>query len=243
MASIVDDPNGRRRILFVGPDAKRRSIRLGKIDRKSAESICRHAEALLSAKTGGQPVPQNTAVWLTAIGDALRDKLAAVGLIEAREAVDVVTVGGLIEEYKTARTDVKPGTAVNLDQAGKALVSFFGAGKAVRDVTEADAENYYRHQLARGVALNTARRLTGRAKQFFEFSVRKRTIPANPFDGVKTATGGNPDRQEYVSEATIRTAVRDLRRVGRNLDLIDQEILADAISEEERLDEQQSERA
>jgi hypothetical protein len=44
-------------------------------------------------------------------------------------------------------------------------------------------------------------------------------------------------------EATVRTAVRDLRRVGRNLDLIDEEILADAIAEEERQDEQQSERA
>jgi hypothetical protein len=44
-------------------------------------------------------------------------------------------------------------------------------------------------------------------------------------------------------EATIRTAVRDLRRVGRNLDLIDEEILATAMSEEESLDEQQSERA
>lgn len=43
-------------------------------------------------------------------------------------------------------------------------------------------------------------------------------------------------------EATIRTAVRDLRRVGRNLDLIDEEILADAILEEESLDEQQSAR-
>src|SRR5205823_795174 len=41
-------------------------------------------------------------------------------------------------------------------------------------------------------------------------------------------------------EATIRTAARDLRRVGRNLDLIDEEILADAISEEQSLDEQQS---
>lgn len=39
-------------------------------------------------------------------------------------------------------------------------------------------------------------------------------------------------------EATIRTAVRDLRRVGRNLDLIDEEILADALLEEENLDEQ-----
>ena len=34
-------------------------------------------------------------------------------------------------------------------------------------------------------------------------------------------------------EATIRTAARDLRRVGRNLGLIDEETLAEAIAEEE----------
>jgi hypothetical protein len=42
-------------------------------------------------------------------------------------------------------------------------------------------------------------------------------------------------------EATIRTAARDLRRVGRNLDLIDEETLAEAISEEECANEQQGE--
>ncbi len=207
MASIANDPNGRRRILFVGPDTKRRTVRLGKIDRKSAESICRHVETLLAAKIGGQPVPRDTAGWLAAIGDALRDKLAAVGLVEAREPVNAVTVGALVEEYKTARTDVKAGTAVNLDQSGKALLKFFGADKAVAAVTEADAENFYRKQLANGLALNTARRHTGRAKQFFAYALRKRIIAANPFNGVKTATGGNPDRQEYVSGATIRTAL------------------------------------
>jgi hypothetical protein len=43
-------------------------------------------------------------------------------------------------------------------------------------------------------------------------------------------------------EATVRTAVRDLRRVGRNLDLIDDEILAEAITEEESNHEQQGNR-
>jgi hypothetical protein len=43
-------------------------------------------------------------------------------------------------------------------------------------------------------------------------------------------------------EATMRTALRDLRRVGRNLGLIDDETLAEAISEEESHDEQQSHR-
>jgi hypothetical protein len=83
MASIANDPNGRRRILFVAPDESRKTIRLGKCDRKSAEAIARHVEALLAAKIGGQPVPRDTAAWLANIGVALRDKLAAVGLVEA----------------------------------------------------------------------------------------------------------------------------------------------------------------
>src|SRR4051812_42295934 len=83
VASIADDPNGRRRILFVAPDGSRKTIRLGKIDRKSAEGICRHVEALLAAKLGGQPVPRDTAAWLGGIGAALRDRLAVAGLAAA----------------------------------------------------------------------------------------------------------------------------------------------------------------
>src|SRR6478609_3496698 len=82
MASIANDPNGRRRILFVAPDGSRKAIRLGKCDRRSAEAITRHVEALLASKIGGQPVPRDTAVWLAGIGAQLRDRLAAVGLIE-----------------------------------------------------------------------------------------------------------------------------------------------------------------
>ena len=64
MASIANDPNGRKRILFVAPDESRKAIRLWKCDRKSAEAISRHVEAILAAKIGGQPVPRDTAVWL-----------------------------------------------------------------------------------------------------------------------------------------------------------------------------------
>jgi hypothetical protein len=82
MASVVNDPGGRRRILFVAPDESRKTIRLGKIDRKSADAIARHVETLLAAKIGAQPIPRDTAAWLANIGAPLRDKLAAVGLVE-----------------------------------------------------------------------------------------------------------------------------------------------------------------
>ena len=84
MASVVNDPNGRKRILFVALDESRKAIRLGRCDRKSAEAIARHVEALLAARIGGQPVPRDTAAWLANIGAKLCDKLAAVGLAEAQ---------------------------------------------------------------------------------------------------------------------------------------------------------------
>ncbi|MBM3978691.1 MAG: site-specific integrase [Planctomycetes bacterium] len=207
MASVISDPNGRKRIQFVNADDQRKTIRLGVISLAGAESIARHVEELLAAKNGALPIPARTALWLSEIGEKLRDKLVKVELVAPREPVKVVTVAGLVAEYKTARTDVKRGTAINLDQAGKALVAYFGEAKTVPDVNEADADGFYRKLLANELALNTARRLTGRAKQFFAYAVRKRIITANPFAGVKTATGGNPERQEYVPVATIRSVL------------------------------------
>ncbi len=203
MASVINDPGGRRRIQFVGGDGARRAIRLGQLDRKSADAICRHVEALLGAKIGGQPIPKDSASWLSSIGDKLRDKLAAAGLVEPRAAVAVATLGALIAEYKSARTDVKAGTATNLDQTGKKMVEFFGEAKAVTALTEADAENFYRKLLEHDLATNTARRHAGRAKQYLAYAVRRRIITSNPFGAVKVATRGNPDRQEYVSVETV----------------------------------------
>jgi len=42
-------------------------------------------------------------------------------------------------------------------------------------------------------------------------------------------------QDDGMMEATVRTAIRDLRRVGRNLDLVDEEILADAVADEKKL--------
>ena len=68
MASITTQRGGNRCIQFVDESSARKTIRLGKCDRKAAESICRHVEALLAAKLTGQPIPRETAVWLAGVG-------------------------------------------------------------------------------------------------------------------------------------------------------------------------------
>jgi hypothetical protein len=89
MASIVDDPNGRRRILFIAPDGVRKTVRLGKIDRRAAESVGRHVEELLAAKLAGQPVARPTAAWLANIGAELLVWLAAAGLADVTPTLTV----------------------------------------------------------------------------------------------------------------------------------------------------------
>ena len=158
MASIANDPDGRKRILFVAPDESRKAIRLGKCDRKSAEAIARHVEAILAAKIGGQPVPRDTAVWLTEIGPALKDKLAAVGLVEAPKRS---ALGEFLRSYILNRPDVKPATLEVWQQPCRNLTEFFGDGKPLRSITHGDCDQFKAWLLTQDLATATvAKRLS-----------------------------------------------------------------------------------
>jgi integrase len=200
MASIVNDPGGRRRIQFVAPDESRKTIRLGKIDRKGAESIARHVEALLSAKIGGQPVPRDTAVWLTEIGASLRNKLATVGLVEALKRS---ALGEFLAEFIANRKPTAaPNTITNLEQAKRRLVEYFGEDRAMAAITPADAEAWAA-ALAEKYSPATAGRTIKRARQFFKSALRNKLISENVFTEVKANGQPNKERQFHVDHAVI----------------------------------------
>ena len=84
MASISTDKTGNRTLQFVAGDGKRRSIRLGKMTKKFADSIRTRVEHLNAARIGHTSLDNETAAWVSKIGDDLHAKLAAVGLIASR---------------------------------------------------------------------------------------------------------------------------------------------------------------
>ncbi len=110
MASINNEPNGRRTIQFVGADGKRRSIRLGKVSRRQAESVKVKVEDLAAACITGHAPRRETAQWLSDLDNRLHDRLSAVGLVERRTRT---TLAAFIDGYIAERTDVKDST---LDQ-------------------------------------------------------------------------------------------------------------------------------
>ncbi len=205
MASIVNDPKGRKRILFVGPDEVRKTIRLGKCDREAAESICRHVEALLGAKIGGQPIPRETAVWLTGIGTKLRDRLATVGLVEAPKRA---ILGEFLKCYILSRPDVKPATLEVWQQPCRNLTEFFGEDKPLQSITTGDGDQFKAWLLTQDLALATVAKRLSFARSFLHVARKHKLIDVNPFCEVKIPTANVAARQRFI----------DLKMVQKLLD-------------------------
>ena len=203
MATIGNDPNGYKRVLFVALNGKRKTIRLGKATMKQATAFKVKVEALIGQTITGV-ADDEVSRWLAGLDAEMYGRLAAVGLAKPRDCAGK-TLGALIDGYVAGRkADAKPRTLINLDQARKRLLAFFGVDKPIREITEADAEEFYRTQLAEGLAPNTVRRTCGRAKQFLRFAVRKRLVGSNPFADLKTTVGSNPDRKHFVTADVAR---------------------------------------
>lgn len=200
MASIVDDPGGKRRILFVAPDESRKTIRLGKIDRKTAETICRHVEALLSAKTNNDSLKPATASWLADIGPKLKKKLAGVGLIDAPKRAKL---GEFLNRFiDNRKSSVAANTLTNFEQSKRYLVDYFGADRDLASITHADAEAWAA-SMAERYAPATVGRTVKRARQFFKTALRDKIIVENVFTELKAAGQPNKERQFHVDREVI----------------------------------------
>ena len=203
MATIGNDRNGRRRILFVAGDGSRKTIRLGKATLKQAEAFKVKVEALVSASITGS-LDGELSRWLAERDDKLYGRLVAVGLVKPRQSVGAKTLGPFIDNYIADRSDAKPRTLINLKAARKDLAAFFGEDKPLHAVSVADAAEFWRYLLRRGLGKNTARRVCGRAKQFFGVAIDKGMFTANPFRKLKTRVESERSRKAFISRGDFQ---------------------------------------
>ncbi|MEQ9460431.1 MAG: tyrosine-type recombinase/integrase [Phycisphaeraceae bacterium] len=197
MASISNDPNGSRRILFTDAKGVRRTLRLGKVSKRHAQATKVRVEDLVSSQLTGHNPSDDTSRWLSGIDDRLHSRLAAVGLIEGRESI---ALGQFLETYIAGRKDVEPTTRATYRRAQKHLLAFFDNDRPLRSITSADAEAFsIALRTEQKLAENTARRMVGRCRQFFQAACRRKLIDENPFEGLKATVQGNPERLRFIS--------------------------------------------
>ena len=207
MASIGKDTGGKKRILFVSPDGKRKTIYLGKCSLRDAETCKIRVENLLSAVIQGKEPSRDDAQWLDRISSIMHDRLAKVGLVEPKEPNVIFTVHEWTENYIKSRTGLKVNTIANLNQAFRSLKEYLSKDKNIKDFTPEDAANFRLHLLNKGLQEATVRRRTKRVKQFFSAAIKQEIISKNPFDDVPTANRTNPDRQRYISRDNIQQVI------------------------------------
>ena len=212
MASIGNDPNGRRRIVFVAPDQKRKTIRLGEVSKREAEQVKLRVEWILQAKRLGHPLDGDTAQWLSKLSPTLSKRFVAVGLIDSITDKKEITLGEHLDGYFERRTDVKESTRVHWTQVRNSLLKYFNSDRLLKDITSAEARDWerwlktgdarnYRYaerEKTQGLAPNTIHKRVSEAKQFFQDAVQRELISKNPFDGMKGTVGSNRDRDFFI---------------------------------------------
>ena len=203
MASITRESNGRRTIQFIGPDGKRRSLRLGKVSQHMAERFRVKVEALAAVSMTGAPLERETAEWVASRDARLIDKLARVGLVPKREAAGTVTLGAFLTEYITGR-ESKRNTVLNMNRAAALLKEHFGDDLPLAEVTPRMATAWRDWMRApkpsgKGLGVNSARRHVGRARQFFAAAVRRKLIPDNPFAELTSSLVANRTRDHFIT--------------------------------------------
>lgn len=218
MASIGIEGKTRRVLVVI--DGKRHTIRLGEVTKRDAEAICRHIEALASAKASSQPIDPATAAWLPTISDTLHKRIAKRGLIAPRAKANAVHLGPFIDQYIDGRTDAKPSTIGNMKQARRALVEYFGADRRMDSITRGDADAYRLwlttdglrqsghgkgkgQKRGAGLAVATARRNCGRARQFYRAAIRSELLTRNPFDSMACSVRENRENMRFIDIPTV----------------------------------------
>ncbi len=210
MASICNDPNGRRRILFVDADGARKTIRLGKVSKADAATIKGRVEKLLASKLMGSPIDRDTACWLAGDGASMRERLERVGLIEPLDKPNSgLTLAQFLTQFVERNgADKKPATRIVWGQVVKMLNKHMPAGIMLHEVTKGHAKQFLAKLRKCGtLSPTTIHKRVGFAKQFFTDAVDWQLIPVNPFMGIKTQASSAKTNVE-VSRESIEKVMR-----------------------------------
>ncbi len=131
MASMNVDKHSCRRIQWNDSNGKRRTLRLGQLDDRTAKRIHDKVERLIRVKEHGE-VDDESSTWLTRVDDDLYAKLAKVGVVEPREAGQL---GPWLDGYLMERKELKPASRIKLEQTKAKLIAFFPADIKLRSIT------------------------------------------------------------------------------------------------------------
>ena len=201
MASLVHDENGRYRVQFVGPDGRRKTVRLGKARSGAAEAWKSRIERLQSAQRLGEGLDADQARWVDGLDDRMHARLARVGLLPSRQDS---TVGAWWDRCIDKRPDLKPASVEKLRQSKAKFLAFFNAGRSLRSITRGDAQDLRRALVAEGLSEATVRQHCRNFKSVFNAAVTHGLLLESPMRGLISASVAAVNEKYVTPEETQR---------------------------------------
>lgn len=189
MATLCNDKDGRR-IQFFNHEGRRRTIHVGTLSARQAESFKVRVEEISAAKLSNSDLRDDTAIWLRDLSDKLHRKLVKVGLVQPRNVAPVVirTIRQVVDEFHAKRLDVKASTKANWKQGHESLVEFFGPDRDFASITLGDADDWRQKQIANGYRDATIRKRTRMIKLLYRWAMRRGYVSSNPFVDMKSSS-------------------------------------------------------
>tara|TARA_R110000868_G_scaffold103063_2_gene283876 strand:- start:50457 stop:51599 length:1143 start_codon:yes stop_codon:yes gene_type:complete len=193
-------------IQFFDASGRRRAIQIGKIPMKAATSVRVHVERLVSSRITGHALDDVTALWVSKLDKTMLDKLAKVGLIQARESAEL---GKMIADFIKLRTgDVKPRTVAKYKVVKKHLTDHFGTDKPLKSLNAGEAKEWRAYLISKGLAENSIRKLSGIAKTMFNYAIEKELLVKNPFNCLPSALVPTRERHFFLSPEDTEKVIK-----------------------------------
>ena len=200
MASITTRKNGSRFIGFIDAGGKPRTVHLGKVPMRYAESMKVKVEDLVCSSITGHAPSDETSRWLAGQNDRMIAKLARVSLTQDRHHT---TLEAWLSQYlKEREGDLKSASLRKLEQTRDKLLAHFDPQIPLHKITGQLAAEWRQH--LRDLKLSEAAIKThcGNVKTIMAKAVRRNLIDADPFLDLKS--GATPSRySRYVSPDEI----------------------------------------
>jgi hypothetical protein len=219
MASVFSYSGGLKRIEFsYTPNGLRKIIRLGRINAKQAERIHGYVEAIIADKLQNRPHDSETCKFLAELDETLLARLRAVGLADG-VGLAQTSLGEFLERCFNAMAS-KATTRTFYSHTRRCLLEFFGAGRAMRSITPADADAFRAWMIeheetesgeARKRKLSpatVARRIIA-ARTFWRRAIRWKLASENVFAGIKAGHQENESRKRFIKREDIDKAIAE----------------------------------
>ncbi len=196
---------------------KRRSLWLGDISKRNADTMAFHIDALVEAFENKTRLESSTASWAAGVDGRIRATLVKWALIDCgpvRNADADRMLGPFLARYIEGRTDVSQATRDKYGHTKRFLVGMFGEDRSLQSITKADAKRWQRWlseqpsrrdsegNVLKTMADSTASKHVKRAKTMFAEAVDAKLIDESPLDAIKGGDEVNRDRDHFVDRIT-----------------------------------------